>query len=179
MKRQSRKMIPVLVPVLLLTFALSFPAMASVDVNTRMENSAGWFVHFDADDEDNFEGEVAHLHIYKGELDEARGLIEESLDITLSVENDIGDEIGANVGEVVSWILGAAGAVARNSDGSFDIFFIVGNKEFFGVTTPVVFGGFVPDQIYKPPLPADPLFSVLGIPAADGIGDHFRDRPRA
>lgn len=67
----------------------------------------------------------------------------------------------------------AAGAVARNSDGSFDIFLMTGAKDFFGISTPVLYAGFVPDQSYNPPLPAE-LVSITSIPTANSTGDHFR-----
>ena len=162
---------------LLLALFISSPAVASIDMRYEERNPAGWFVLFHAENEDNFKGEVAHLHIYDGELDQARDFIEDSLDVTFSIEGQFGEKISASVGRIVSWLLGAAGNVASNSNGSFDIFLMTGAKEFFGVTTPVVFAGFVPDQIYKPPLPAE-FISITGIPAANSLGDHFRDWPK-
>lgn len=163
---------------LLLALFISSPAVASIDMRYEERNPAGWFVLFHAENEDNFKGEVAHLHIYEGELDQARDFIEESLDITFSIESEFGEKISASVGKIVSWVLGTAGAVARNGDGSFDIFLMIGAKDFFGFTTPVFFVGFVPDQFYKPPLPAE-FISITGIPAADSLGDHFRDWPKS
>ncbi len=174
---EYRKLGTLFVLCLVLVFAVSVASVASVEIRCSERNDAGWFVLFHAENEDNFKGEVAHLHIYEGELDQARDFVEESINITISAESDFADEISVGVGKVVSWIMGAAGAICRNSDGSFDIYFMTGAKDFFGVTTPVFFVGFVPDQVYKPPLPAE-FISITGIPAANSLGGHFRSQPK-
>ncbi|MFW6048613.1 MAG: hypothetical protein ACOC88_00405, partial [Candidatus Bipolaricaulota bacterium] len=116
------------------------------------------------------------LHIRAGELREARDFVERSIRITFSANTQISDEISVSVGKVISSILGVTGAVTKNSNGSFDIFLISGTKGYFGVHKPVLFAGFVPDQFYKPPIPAE-VVSLLSLPAANAVGNYFRSWP--
>ena len=74
--------------------------------------------------------------------------------------------------------MGAAGAAARNSNGSFDIFLIGGSKDILGWSPPVFFVGFVPDQTLKPPIPAEFISVITALPVADSLGDHFRNWPK-